>query len=48
MISIAREKVMLRSLLAIAREFYADPENVKAFEIWKKKREAEGHAETKD
>lgn len=41
MVSIAREKVMLRDLLAIAKEFYADPENVEAFEIWKKEKETE-------
>ena len=36
----AEEKIMIQSLLAWIREFYKNPENEKAYEEWKKNKEA--------
>lgn len=38
--SYAREQTMLTRLLAAAKSFYQNPQNVQAFEAWKKQKEA--------
>lgn len=38
--SFAREQTMLTRLLTAAKSFYQNPQNVQAFEAWKKQKEA--------